>query len=235
MENELNPNIISLEHPSVKKVMETARELLKTDDNFQIDILFKLMKKRNILSDKDFFSAIVSLIDNKIFTEATKFSKFDLLMNKNRVRIYRVIKNNPGLHFTTIKEKSMPGEDNDSWIEFIWHLSLLMEYEFISKIEVENLTIFIPADISELSGIAYYYLRNKIKHKIIKFLINYGPILVQQIPSKLLESKEIVFDHMKSLYEANIIQVKYNDSGDNFAVINPTIKQNLTKILKQLE
>ena len=124
-----------LEHPDVQNVIDIAEELVEKNKIIQIDLLYKIAKRRLRLESETLFSIIDLLLKKKIIVEGSKLTKRQVLLNHYRSDIYTFIKTYPGVHFSVIRREVLaegsPGH-------FIWHLNALKKLDFIKEIKVKN-------------------------------------------------------------------------------------------------
>ena len=97
--NEIVPMSNGIEHPDVQNVIEIAEELAKKNKIIQIDLLYKIAKRRLKLESETIFFIIDLLLKNKIIVEGSKLTKRQVLLNHYRLDIYNFIKTYPGVHF----------------------------------------------------------------------------------------------------------------------------------------
>jgi predicted transcriptional regulator len=106
-----------------------------------------------------------SLIDKKMIVEGSKLYKSEILENKKRKNIYDYIANNPGTYFNRILR-----ELNYSNHIVVWHLSILLKFDFIHKEVLENHDIYFDAKKEFQEVILTYFTSKEKSKKIIDFL-----------------------------------------------------------------
>jgi len=108
---------------------------------------------------------LMSLTNKKLIVEGSKLTKGEILNNKKRRKIYDFIIKNPGTYFNRIVH-----ELNYSNHIVVWHLSMLLKFDFISKEILENHEIYYDAT-TEFENISSKYFTTKEKsQKIINFM-----------------------------------------------------------------
>ena len=55
--------------------------------------------------------------------------------------------------------------------QLLWHLEMLMKFNYIKKIKVGNYTIFLPIEMDTELGTINFLLQDKINRKIVGLLI----------------------------------------------------------------
>ncbi|MHA1459795.1 MAG: hypothetical protein ACTSQR_09065, partial [Promethearchaeota archaeon] len=108
-----------------------------------------------------------SLTNKKILVEGSKLAKGDILINQKRKRIYEYIVKNPGTYFNRIIN-----ELNYSNHIVVWHIKMLLKFDYIHKEEIENHEIYFDAtqEIDEI--VSKYFVSKEKSRKIVNFLKN---------------------------------------------------------------
>lgn len=229
MKQEIIKKSIGLEHPSVKRVIEIAEEIMDKNQVLNIETLYNVSKKELKIPRNGLLVIIQFLLNKKILIEGSKFSKKTLLTNPIRRSIHKYIKLNPGVHFSELKKKSISGEHISSG-QLIWHLSMLIKFNFIKKFKVGNYSIFIPFAMNEDNGRIFFLLRDPIIYKILNLMVKNNILIKSEIYKEINEKREIVYYRINNLMDYNILNTT-PDSSKN-VILNPSIKKNLFKILK---
>jgi predicted transcriptional regulator len=202
-------NIISigLEHPSVKQVIEIAEEILDENKILNIDTLYYRAKKRLKIPSKGLKAIIQILINNKILVNRSKFTRRTLLSNTTRKLIFNFIQSNIGSHFSLIKKVGISNDMARSPGELIWHLDMLIKFNFIKKLKVKNYTIFLPYNVDDESGIIFFFLRDDLNRKIIRQVLSSEPKDRAQIHKLVGESRETIYYRIQNLIEFQILEL----------------------------
>ncbi|KKL20296.1 hypothetical protein LCGC14_2456870 [marine sediment metagenome] len=149
-----------------------------------------------------------SLVEKKLLVEGSKLYKDDLLKNHKRRQIYEFINENPGTYFNKIVKNL-----NFSNHVVIWHLSMLLKFNFIKTELLENHEVYFEFNFDlKHSKLKYFTSKDRSK-RIIEYLkINDIGITKTKISADL----KIHFNTMS----------KYLDFLEKLNVI---IKKNLSK------
>jgi len=219
---------IGLEHPTVKRVIEIAEELLSENKVLNMEILYKVAKKRLKIPRNGLLFIIQFLINKKILIEGSKFSRETVLSNHVRNRIYRYIRMNPGVHFSNLRKKALSEEAGSSG-QLVWHLEMLLKFNYIKKIKVGHYSILLPYEFDEDVGRILFILRDRINNKIIHLLIENETFIKSEIYKKIDEKREDVYYRIKNLLDYGIITL--NQDLDKEMCINNDLKEEIIKIL----
>ena len=73
-------------------------------------------------------------INKKILVEGSKFSKETVLSNHIRKGILNYIRANLGVHFSDLRKTALPEEMGSSG-QLVWHLEMLLKFDYITKIK----------------------------------------------------------------------------------------------------
>ena len=220
---------IGLEHPSVKQVIEIAEEILDENKLLNIDTLYYRAKKRLKIPRKGLKNIIQILINNKILVNRSKFTKRTVLSNKTRKLIFNFIQQNIGAHFSLIKNAWASNGESRSPGELIWHLDMLIKFNYIKKLTLKNYTIFIPFDVDDESGKIYFILQDELYRKILKYLLSSSIQERSVIYKNIEENRETIHYRLQNLIEFQILEL----FDENMVRINPFKKEIIINILNE--
>ncbi len=228
----MKPQILSrnigLEHPSVRKVIEIAEEIMSKNKLLNVENLYNLAKKRLNLSRNGLLFIIKFLINKKILIEGSKFSKETVLLNGIRRNIYNYIKVNPGVHFSLLRKKALSVESGSSG-QLIWHLEMLIKFNYINKTSVGNYTIFFPIEMEIEFGIITFLLRDRINLKIIEFIATHKSIKKSEIYKLIDEKRDLVNYRITNLINYDLIYFENENTKE--LCINPTKQSDIFDII----
>ncbi|MBN1214811.1 MAG: hypothetical protein JXA99_05145 [Candidatus Lokiarchaeota archaeon] len=230
MESTSSHSIISLEHPSVIKILDIAEEIIENNKILTIENLYKITKKRLKLPRKGLLEIIQYLIRKKIIVDGSKHTKNTILNNIYRKKIYFAIKNSNGLKFSSIRKKVFT-KNYGSPGQLIWHLEVLIKFGYIKKINIGKFTVFLPIEIEDDIGKLIFFKKNNLNSKIIEVLNNHESIKKSDIFKFLNEKKEKIYYRINTLLENKIIQMDENQNNELFLPYK--IKNNVRIITKK--
>jgi len=228
MKPQIITKAIGLEHPTVKRVIEIAEEILSKNQVLNVETLYNLAKKRLKIPRNGLLVIIQYLINKKILIEGSKFSRETVLSNYVRNRIYSYIIMNPGVHFSILRKKALSEEVGSSG-QLVWHLEMLLKFNYINKIKVGHYTIFLPYELDENVGRLLFILRDRINNKIIHLLIENETFVKSDIYKEIEEKRENVYYRINNLLEHGIITL--NQDLDKEMCINNDIKEDIINLL----
>jgi len=229
MKTQIIPGSIGIDHPSVKRVLEIAEEIMRKNKILNIENLYNLAKKRLKIPRNGLLSIIQFLINKKILIEGSKFSKETVLSNYIRNGIYNYIRINPGVHFSILRKKALPEEKGSSG-QLVWHLEMLLKFNYIRKIKVGNYTVFLPFDIDKKVGKILFILRDRINYKVLQLLFKENTMIRSEIYKEIEEKREDVYYRINNLIDQEIIIV--SASSDKEICINQNTKELISDILE---
>jgi len=222
---------LTLNHPSVQSVIEIAKEVIDNNNVLDTELLYNLTKRRLKLPRKGLLSIIQFLINKKVLVEGSKYTRDEVLENKYRFNLYRFLTFNLGAHFSTIKKQIVTDSSGNlgSSGQLIWHLEMLIKFNYIKKIKIKNYTVFLPYEIDDEIGLIHFVLRDEIYLKIIQLLISNETLKKSEVHKLVNEKREIIYYRLNNLIEFTIIEL----SGDNNTlIINSQKKDDIISIIK---
>lgn len=223
-----------LDHPSIQGVIKIANRIIQENRVIDITLLYNRAKKQLKIPRKGLLSIIQMLINRKILVEGSKYTKRNVLSNQNRNRIYNFIKIYLGAHFSLIRKHAFCHSEGNlgSPGQLIWHLEMLLRFNYIKKIRIRNKTIFIPIELDEESGIMYYLLRDGLNKEIIELLIKQDTIKSSEIHKHLNKKRQKIYYRINYLIEYNIISLK--EEHPRKIYLNPSKKERVIDILNNI-
>ena len=229
MKTEIIRKTVGLDHPTVRKVIEIAENLMEKNIVLNIETLCNVAKKELKIPRKGLLFIIHYLIDKKVLIEGSKFSKDTVLLNRFRKKIYKFILSNPGVHFSYLRKKSISGKNISSG-KLIWHLGMLIKFNYVKKVKVGNYSILLPFKMEETLGKLYFLMRDPIIYEILKLMIKKKLLIKSEIYKEVNEKREIVYYRINNLMDYEILIA--NPESEKQLIINPNVKKFLSKILK---
>ncbi|MFX1500164.1 MAG: hypothetical protein ACFFDH_04270 [Promethearchaeota archaeon] len=200
-------SVLTLDHPSVQKVLEIAEELMRENRVITTRIIYNIAKHRLKIPRNGLLKIIQMLIDRHILVDKSHFTRDTVLSNKMRGFIYDIITTNLGIHFSEIKRKIETVREI-SMGQLIWHIQMLLKFSLIKKIKFKNYTIFLPIEIEDQLGIIYFLVRDEMNFKILKLLVKNEYMQKSSLYEELKEDREKVYYHLNLLKDNDIIMTK---------------------------
>ena len=224
---------LTLSHPSVQSVIEIAKEVINNNNVLDTELLYSLAKRRLKFPRKGLLSIIQLLINKKVLVEGSKYTRDEILTNKYRFNLYRFLTSYLGAHFSTIRKHIITDSSGNlgSSGQLIWHLEMLIKFNYIKKIKIKNYTIFLPYEISDEIGLLHFVLRDEIYLKIIQLLLNYEILKKSEVHKLVDEKRETIYYRINNLIEFNIIELS---GDDNSLILNSSKKDDIISIITAL-
>jgi predicted transcriptional regulator len=229
MKTEIFSKPIGEGHPNVKKVLEIAEEIMSKNKVLNVENLYNIAKKRLKLPRNGLLSIIQYLINKKLLIEGSKFSKESVLSNRIRNGILNYINDHPGIHFSDLRKVALPEEMGSSG-QLVWHLEMLLKFNFITKIKVGNYTVFLPFEMDEKTGKFLFILRDRINNKVIRLVSKEKMVARSEIYKEIKEKREDVYYRINNLMDQEIIIV--SPSSDKDVCLNPNFKEIINEVLE---
>lgn len=173
------------------------------------------------------------MFNRKILVEGSKFTQETVLSNTIRKRIYSFIKTHIGAHFSLIRERvlSVDRKSFGSPGQLIWHLGMLVKFNYIKKLKVGNFTIFLPIEIDDEFGLICFLINDKLNKKIVNLLLEYDTIKKADAYKLLNEKRELVYYRINKMIEHDVIYS--GEEGKNLQ-LNPNIRTIVFQIFKDI-
>ncbi|MFO7795487.1 MAG: hypothetical protein ACQERB_05875 [Promethearchaeati archaeon] len=226
---------LSLDHPSVQNVLEIAQDILDQNKKLNIENLYNIAKKELKIPRKGLLMIIQFLINKNVLIDGSKYTKETLLSNFYRRKIYNFIENNLGAHFSLLRKEILSDEEEElgSSGQLIWHLEMLLKFDYIKKIKIGNYSVFILSDLDEQIGEISFFLKDKINRKIISLLKKKKSIPKSEIHKKISESRGKVYYRINNLLEFKIIVSEEKDQ--TYISLNLNMRKKILKTLRYIK
>lgn len=224
---------LSLKHPNVQRVIEIAEEIVAENKKVTLDKLYYKAKRRLKIPRRGLKSIIQYLVNKKVLVDQSRFTRNSILSHPFRKTIYYFIKDNLGVHLSTIRKYFQSGntKQNTGTGQLLWHLDMLLKFNYVKTIKLKNYLLFLPLDIDDEAGIIYFFLKDDLNFRIIKLLIEKKEIKRVDISKNLTESRELVYYHLNNLIDHSLIDL----NEDKFVYINPEKGLLIESIINNLE
>ena len=224
---------LSLKHPNVQRVIEIAEEIVAEHKKVTLDNLYYRAKRRLKIPRRGLKSIIQYLVNKKVLVDQSRFTRNSILAHPFRKTIYYFIKSNLGAHLSTIRKyfQSDITNLNTGTGQLLWHLDMLLKFNYVKTIKLKNYLLFLPLDIDDEAGIIYFFLRDDLNLRIIKLLIEKKEIKRVDISKNLTESRELVYYHLNNLIDHSLIDLNEH----KFVYINPEKGLLIESIINNLE
>jgi predicted transcriptional regulator len=154
---------------------------------------------------------IQNLIEKKVILEGARLTREQILNNLNRKKVFEYICDNPGVyHYQIAKNLNLANHIIE------WHIEILLNYDYIKEIQLDNHQIYHESDISPEQAVIHYYYRNDKVLQIIKFLETQpNGVSKTKIAKQLNMHPNTVKKYVEELLKYNIINKKSNQLALN--------------------
>jgi len=189
-----------------KLVLDVVREYLNKNRYFNLNkiIPFIIARFRTASIDINISGIeemLRSLVRKNILVEGLKLIRDDVLKNEKRKKIYEFILANPGVYFNRI----IRALEYSNHI-VVWHLKILLKFNFIKKEKFENHDIYFDSDYNLKNKKLKYLTSQEKSSKIIEYLkkFDYG-ITRTQLAKELKMHVNTIKKYLEMLEQVNIV------------------------------
>ncbi|MFX1325193.1 MAG: hypothetical protein ACFE8N_09555 [Promethearchaeota archaeon] len=113
------------------------------------------------INNRGIEEALKSLVNKNLIVEGSKLNSYEILSNEKRKAIYEFIVKNPGTYFNKIVKNL-----NISNHVVVWHLNMLLKFEYIRKETIEKHEIYFDVNF-DLDKSERVYFASKEKSRLI--------------------------------------------------------------------
>jgi predicted transcriptional regulator len=189
-----------------KLVLDVVQEYLDKNRYFNMKEILPFINSRfkmaSInLNTRGIEEVLRSLVKKKLIVEGSKLSSKDILTIKKRKMIYNFILRNPGTYFYKIvRELKLSNH------VVVWHLNILLKFNFIKMEELENHNIYFDSNFNEKDREFRYFISKERSKKIVECIKkNYFGITKTQLSIDLGMHINTITKYLESLEYFNVI------------------------------
>jgi len=124
-----------------------------------------LSNSETTLNKNGIEKVIDNLIKKNVLVDGSKLTRDDVLDNSNRLMVYNLILENPGIHFMNIVNAL-----GMSIFLAKWHINMLLKFNLINNTKVENREIYYDSEISKKTAQRLHFMSRERTLKIIQYL-----------------------------------------------------------------
>lgn len=200
-------------------ILAEAKAILDAGMVLKLEDLTKLVLQKHSVTDETFRHAMLSLlerdyfvrsrdvietlaqelVDAHIISDKSKLSRFNLLDNENRRRIYQYIKEHPG---TTYSELEVLDKSPET---IYYHLEKLLEFNFIRFRLFGRTKAYYPLTFPPNLDARRYFSRKETTGEIIRLLETRGPLRLTEVSNALQKHHSTIQYHLKQLLKHDIV------------------------------
>jgi len=221
--------MMDLNSALVQEVLAVAEGIISENRVLSAKMLYNEVRRRIPGEQKALLAIITLLLEHRILVEGSKLTKELVLSNLHRRNIYEYIRTNRGAKFSTIRD-AYEGTTGSSG-QLIWHLQLLLKFNYIKKMKFKRFTIFLPMEMGDEEGLMTFFLQDSLNQKILKLLHTQGPLKRTDLYEAVDAPREKIHYRVKVLLETNLISALGESEKEVY--INPEKVTQLTEILKK--
>jgi len=199
---------LSLDNPNVQRIIAIAEDMMNQNKTLNVERLYNVSKKVLKIPRNGLISIINFLINNHVLLEGSKFSRETVLENYLRKNILEYIQLNGCAHFSILRKEVLSERDGNqkSSGQLVWHLEMLMKFNYIKKIKVGNYSVFLPYKEDERSAKVLFLVKDRINREIFSLLRELGQIKKADMFKEIDERRDYVNYRINNLINQNLLK-----------------------------
>lgn len=216
--------------PLQERIMKIAKELMSKHYILDSRKLYYACAREITEADNvDVMKAIDALIKKRVLFPGKATSRDGVLKNDLRKRILDLIKVEPGIYFSKIRDAI--NVDSNT---LIWHLKMLEKFDFIRVEKFGNSTVFFDKFLDKSLDPFYYYIHKEDSTDIFKQIATNPGQSFQDLLHALSLPRTTLVRKLKSLIENGLLVVAYTSNRITAINIAPAYKEACLKFLYNL-
>ncbi len=208
MKEKIIAHPLSLDNPNVQHIIAIAEDMMNQNKTLNVERLYNVSKKVLKIPRNGLISIINFLINNHVLLEGSKFSRETVLENYLRKNILEYIQLNGCAHFSILRKEVLSERDGNqkSSGQLVWHLEMLMKFNYIKKIKIGNYSVFIPYKEDERSAKVLFLVKDRINREIFSLLRELGQIKKADMFKEIDERRDYVNYRINNLINQNLLK-----------------------------
>jgi DNA-binding transcriptional ArsR family regulator len=171
---------------------------------------------------------IDNLVRRKVLVNGKAIIRDHLLENQARAAIFQLIKEEPGINFSSIKERTRFDSRTVQW-----HVKMLEKFDFIRVASFGNNVIYFDFFFDRTHDVVYYYLQKDGVIDIVRVVIHNQAVPFTALLNALGMPRSTLMRRIKTLIEEGILEGKIEANQLVNIRITPTalplLKENAIK------
>ncbi len=192
---------LSLENPDVQSVLKLAEEFVEANQFLETQDLYNRARRVLKLPSKTLKDIIFFLTRTNMLVEGSKFTRVTVLNNEFRKKIYDLIKENDGVHFSFLKRQVAAGSPG----QLIWNLGLLEKFHHIKRLREGNNTLFLPYDMEPEAGVLHHLIKDPINRDLFGLLLKFDFMQKSDCCKELKYKSKDIYYRILKLMESQIL------------------------------
>jgi len=212
--------------PTEKKILLIAKALMRKHYLLNTENLYRQsVREIKDVAPETIRIAIKMLLSKNVLFDGAAMTKDEVLGNEKRYRIFQVICQRPGIHYSGIK--SLVETDSRS---LSFHLSVLCRFGFVRCEQVNNNKVYYEISSPKECDILFYYMQKEDARDIFKFVLEHESVSMDDLCEFFegSKSRQTVTRKIKVLLENNLISGKFEENKPISITIPPRYKSLIT-------
>jgi Fe2+ or Zn2+ uptake regulation protein len=191
--------------PVHEQILAIAFRMMEQHYVLDTDQLYKECKRvLKSITPPTLRAALQDLLNKRYLVEGKAVTRETLLENENRRRIFEIIKHEPGVYFSRIKEMV---EKDSRTIQ--WHLDMLVEFNFIREVRFGNNVLYFDFLLEKQHDMLYYYLHKDGAPAIFKMILSTPGMSFQALLDTTQFPRSTLTRKVKALIEQGLLKGEY--------------------------
>ncbi len=187
--------------PIQKEILAIAHRMMLHHYVLDTDNLYKECKRSMITAGTATIrTALQDLLNKRYLIDGKAVSREQLLDNENRRRIRDLVRRDPGIHFTLIKDTI----DIDSRT-IQWHLGMLVDFNFIREVRFGVNVVYFDYLLGSEHDLFYYFLHKGDTPAIFQAILETPGITFAALLDRLQIPRSTLSRKIKGLFEQGLL------------------------------
>ncbi len=187
--------------PIQGEILTIAHKMMDRHYVLDTDDLYKECKRSIITaSTTTIRTALQDLLNKRYLIEGKAVSREQLLENGNRCNILDLVRRDPGIHFTLIKDSIATDSRTIQW-----HLGMLADFNFIREVRYGINVIYFDYLLEREHDLFYYYVHKDNSPAIFQTILDTPGITFAALLERLNLPRSTLTRKIKGLLEQGLL------------------------------
>lgn len=152
--------------------------------------------------------AIETLVKKKVLFPGKSITRDEVLRNKNRKTILTLIRTEPGIYFSKLRDKT--GLDSNS---MLWHLKMLEQFDLVRVVRFGHSTVYFDFFSDKELDALHYILHKRHACRVFKEILIAPGLSMRDLEARVPPGRQVLARLLKACIEHGLLSLTFSSSG----------------------
>ncbi len=209
-----------------EKILEIVNTIIEKNRVVLVERVFRLARRELGAPRRQIDDVIDDLIREQKIVPGSRITREIILNNKNRKKIYFLLKKFPGLNLNTIKSQLKLGSHSVEW-----HLEVLLKFGCIQEFRYKGSSLFALGNLHQNMVLLHFFSRKDLIRGIFQALLR-QPATLADLERELGIPKQNISYHVNILDDLNLIKKMFKEGSAREKILE--LSEETRRLLPQI-